>query len=186
MRRMSCVALAVLVCLTIAAPVQPTLAQSSHTPISGLAPEEAGRLSQFWTLEQIAEKGWTPYDCFGTSVPTAPVGTRWPTNDGAGIGTCVTYSFMADGLALEPGIPSEGPTTWFSLMPAGSSGAVTLATATWTAAADIHFALVTDGGGPFDATGDPGRSRSRVIGDGNEIHRQTGFSVAAFEQAALG
>jgi len=135
--------------------VQPAQAQATHTALSELTPDEASRPAELWTLEQVEEKGWTPYDCFG-STPLAPMGRRWPANDGPpNTGTCVTYSFMADGLTMETALPLEGPSAWFSLMPIGSSAAVTAATATWAAAADIHFTLITDGGGPFN-TGGPG------------------------------
>ena len=75
----------------------PAPAGDRYTPVSDLTPEEANRPAEEWTRIQVEEKGWTPYECFGTSkAPRAPVGTRWPMNDGPGnAGTCVTYSFMA-------------------------------------------------------------------------------------------
>ncbi len=136
--------------------------------LSELSPEEAGRPAEQWTLEQVRGKGWTPYGCFpGIDVngpaTRATTGTRWPMNDASApaLGSCVSYSFMPDGVALEPGSP-EGPTTWFTAMPAGSSAAVAAATASWAAVADLHFTLVTDGGGPFNiggATGTQGNLR---------------------------
>lgn len=130
--------------------------------LDDLTEEETKRPAEQWTPDQIRAMGWTPYDCFHgvAGHPRAPTGLRWPMNDpvGPAMGACVSYSFMPDGLPLEPGPPPEGPTTFFTLMPAGSPAAVTAATATWSVASDVHFTLVTDGGGAFDAPGPAGLS----------------------------
>jgi hypothetical protein len=52
-------------------------------------------------------------------------------------------------------------------MPAGSAAAVTAGTATWAAAGDIHFFLVGDGGGPWNAPGAPGLVGDIRIGSGD-------------------
>ncbi len=142
--------------------------------VEGLTEEEAARPAEEWTLEQALEKGWTAYDCVHDLAPgghpeaVEPGARRWPQNDpdATNLGTCVTYSFMADGLALEPGPPPEGPSTWFASMPAGSNAAVAAAAATWAAAADIHFTLATDGGGAWNAPGSAGLNGNIRFGAG--------------------
>ncbi|MFQ5492347.1 MAG: hypothetical protein ACE5GE_16680, partial [Phycisphaerae bacterium] len=149
----------------------PTVAQSRIPGVGAvLTTEEANRPAEQWTLKQVLDKGWTPYECFGKHGPQsrAPEGRRWPKNDpdSTRLGTCVTYSFMPTGVALEPGPPPEGPNTWPGGMPAGSAAAVTTASGTWSSVADVHFTLVTDGGGAWDAAGTPGLRGNIRIGSG--------------------
>ncbi len=136
-----------------------------------LTDEEANRPAEDWTLQQILDKGWTPYECFFEEAGglRAVEGRRWPQNDpdATNQGACVTYSFMPNGLALEPGPPPEGPTTWFALMPAGSSAAVTAATGTWAATADLHFTQVADGGGAWNVAGAAGLRGNIRVASGN-------------------
>jgi hypothetical protein len=49
-------------------------------------------------------------------------------------------------------------------MPAGSFAELTAASGTWAAAADVHFNLVADGGGAFDAAGPAGLNGNIRVG----------------------
>ena len=131
-----------------------------------LTEEEANRPWEEWTEEQIREKGWIPYADPIAVDGRGVEGRRWPQNDPAPprLGTCVTYSFMPAGVALEPG---EGANTWPAGMPAGSAAAVTAATVTWALAADVHFKLVADGGGAWDAAGAAGLEGDIRVGSGD-------------------
>lgn len=129
---------------------------------ANLTEEEARRPAEQWTLEQAAAKGWKPYGCcqdakHNHALPHAPEPAmrRWPRNDPgpARAGSCISYSFMPLGAPLEPG---EGSNTFPVSMPPGSAAAFTAATTTWAAAADLHFTMVADGGGPWNAAGPAG------------------------------
>ncbi len=153
--------------LTSAEPVD--ILDNVLTP--GLTEEEANRRAEDWTLEQAQAKGWTPYPCFHTGGDDgirAIEGRRWPQNDpdSSRLGSCVTYSFMPTGVALEMGPPAEGPNTWPGGMPVGSAAAFSAAAVTWESVADVHLTLVTDGGGAWNAGGPAGIKGNIRVGSG--------------------
>jgi len=142
------------------APSSPPFAKPA--PLASLTPEEAERPWEEWTEQQILAKGWTPYRC-ASEQDRAPEGRRWLRNDPgpARNGTCITYSFMPDGLVLDnpPDLDGGGVSQFRTVLAPAVGGllpamvAVNTAMGTWTAAADIHAVLVADNGVAFDGPG---------------------------------